>query len=411
MKIIIKGGFKMEGLKNTNLLEAIKQLADSKDKEWKEKNYCYARFIGALYNAVLYFPMRRNSPTDFKDYILEVDKDGEHKVYDVCFTSIGEYKKFSEGIRETILPEKRRFIEILMEIEHYAGQTDGIIIDPNGVCQIIEFDILDQLYSYYRNDIDKLKEEKNDEMKSWFESITKMYKEEGITSELVGKIEEKIRNLLFETRDIILKSQLEDLFVLLVLTNLLDKGEINSTIFAEQQENPMNLKDLINNYYNQLSTIPFVKNKLLIIKYINNDENLLINFIKDISMSIKQNDMYETKDNNIANETNNEENDIKTFIKLIADILVVFPIHIVDGNKYIVDFSEEIFENKFVLAFTTNTEKEKWKEFDKYDSEVLTLKEYAKQISNLDDSYYIMINYFGRRIIIEETFMRELLNI
>ena len=27
-------------------------------------------------------------------------------------------------------------------------------------------------------------------------------------------------------------------------------------------------------------------------------------------MSIKQNDMYETKDNNIANETNNEENDI-----------------------------------------------------------------------------------------------------
>ena len=390
----------MEGLKNTNLLEAIKQLADSKDKEWKEKNYCYARFIGALYNAVLYFPMRRNSPTDFKDYILEVDKDGEHKVYDVCFTSIGEYKKFSEGIRETILPEKRRFIEILMEIEHYAGQTDGIIIDPNGVCQIIEFDILDQLYSYYRNDIDKLKEEKNDEMKSWFESITKMYKEEGITSELVGKIEEKIRNLLFETRDIILKSQLEDLFVLLVLTNLLDKGEINSTIFAEQQENPMNLKALINNYYNQLSTIPFVKNKLLIIKYINNDENLLINFIKDISMSIKQNDMYETKDNNI-----------KTFIKLIVDILVVFPIHIVDGNKYIVDFSEEIFENKFVLAFTTNTEKEKWKEFDKYDSEVLTLKEYAKQISNLDDSYYIMINYFGRRIIIEETFMRELLNI
>lgn len=401
----------MEGLKNTNLLEAIKQLADSKDKEWKEKNYCYARFIGALYNAVLYFPMRRNSPTDFKDYILEVDKDGEHKVYDVCFTSIGEYKKFSEGIRETILPEKRRFIEILMEIEHYAGQTDGIIIDPNGVCQIIEFDILDQLYSYYRNDIDKLKEEKNDEMKSWFESITKMYKEEGITSELVGKIEEKIRNLLFETRDIILKSQLEDLFVLLVLTNLLDKGEINSTIFAEQQENPMNLKALINNYYNQLSTIPSVKNKLLIIKYINNDENLLINFIKDISMSIKQNDMYETKDNNIANETNNEENDIKTFIKLIVDILVVFPIHIVDGNKYIVDFSEEIFENKFVLAFTTNTEKEKWKEFDKYDSEVLTLKEYAKQISNLDDSYYIMINYFGRRIIIEETFMRELLNI
>ena len=401
----------MEGLKNTNLLEAIKQLADSKDKEWKEKNYCYARFIGALYNAVLYFPMRRNSPTDFKDYILEVDKDGEHKVYDVCFTSIGEYKKFSEGIRETILPEKRRFIEILMEIEHYAGQTDGIIIDPNGVCQIIEFDILDQLYSYYRNDIDKLKEEKNDEMKSWFESITKMYKEEGITSELVGKIEEKIRNLLFETRDIILKSQLEDLFVLLVLTNLLDKGEINSTIFAEQQENPMNLKALINNYYNQLSTIPFVKNKLLIIKYINNDENLLINFIKDISMSIKQNDMYETKDNNIANETNNEENDIKTFIKLIVDILVVFPIHIVDGNKYIVDFSEEIFENKFVLAFTTNTEKEIWKEFDKYDSEVLTLKEYAKQISNLDDSYYIMINYFGRRIIIEETFMRELLNI
>lgn len=401
----------MEGLKNTNLLEAIKQLADSKDKEWKEKNYCYARFIGALYNAVLYFPMRSNSPTDFKDYILEVDKDGEHKVYDVCFTSIGEYKKFSEGIRETILPEKRRFIEILMEIEHYAGQTDGIIIDPNGVCQIIEFDILDQLYSYYRNDIDKLKEEKNDEMKSWFESITKMYKEEGITSELVGKIEEKIRNLLFETRDIILKSQLEDLFVLLVLTNLLDKGEINSTIFAEQQENPMNLKALINNYYNQLSTIPFVKNKLLIIKYINNDENLLINFIKDISMSIKQNDMYETKDNNIANETNNEENDIKTFIKLIVDILVVFPIHIVDGNKYIVDFSEEIFENKFVLAFTTNTEKEKWKEFDKYDSEVLTLKEYAKQISNLDDSYYIMINYFGRRIIIEETFMRELLNI
>lgn len=401
----------MEGLKNTNLLEAIKQLADSKDKEWKEKNYCYARFIGALYNAVLYFPMRRNSPTDFKDYILEVDKDGEHKVYDVCFTSIGEYKKFSEGIRETILPEKRRFIEILMEIEHYAGQTDGIIIDPNGVCQIIEFDILDQLYSYYRNDIDKLKEEKNDEMKSWFESITKMYKEEGITSELVGKIEEKIRNLLFETRDIILKSQLEDLFVLLVLTNLLDKGEINSTIFAEQQENPMNLKALINNYYNQLSTIPFVKNKLLIIKYINNDENLLINFIKDISMSIKQNDMYETKDNNIANETNNEENDIKTFIKLIVDILVVFPIHIVDGNKYIVDFSEEIFENKFVLAFTTNTEKEKWKEFDKCDSEVLTLKEYAKQISNLDDSYYIMINYFGRRIIIEETFMRELLNI
>lgn len=401
----------MEGLKNTNLLEAIKQLADSKDKEWKEKNYCYARFIGALYNAVLYFPMRRNSPTDFKDYILEVDKDGEHKVYDVCFTSIGEYKKFSEGIRETILPEKRRFIEILMEIEHYAGQTDGIIIDPNGVCQIIEFDILDQLYSYYRNDIDKLKEEKNDEMKSLFESITKMYKEEGITSELVGKIEEKIRNLLFETRDIILKSQLEDLFVLLVLTNLLDKGEINSTIFAEQQENPMNLKALINNYYNQLSTIPFVKNKLLIIKYINNDENLLINFIKDISMSIKQNDMYETKDNNIANETNNEENDIKTFIKLIVDILVVFPIHIVDGNKYIVDFSEEIFENKFVLAFTTNTEKEKWKEFDKYDSEVLTLKEYAKQISNLDDSYYIMINYFGRRIIIEETFMRELLNI
>lgn len=401
----------MEGLKNTNLLEAIIQLADSKDKGWKEKNYCYARFIGALYNAVLYFPMRRNSPTDFKDYILEVDKDGEHKVYDVCFTSIGEYKKFSEGIRETILPEKRRFIEILMEIEHYAGQTDGIIIDPNGVCQIIEFDILDQLYSYYRNDIDKLKEEKNDEMKSWFESITKMYKEEEITSELVGKIEEKIRNLLFEMRDIILKSQLEDLFVLLVLTNLLDKGEINSTIFAEQQENPMNLKALINNYYNQLSTIPFVKNKLLIIKYINNDENLLINFIKDISMSIKQNDMYETKDNNIANETNNEENDIKTFIKLMADILVVFPIHIVDGNKYIVDFSEEIFENKFVLAFTTNTEKEKWKEFDKYDSEVLTLKEYAKQISNLDDSYYIMINYFGRRIIIEETFMRELLNI
>lgn len=401
----------MEGLKNTNLLEAIIQLADSKDKGWKEKNYCYARFIGALYNAVLYFPMRRNSPTDFKDYILEVDKDGEHKVYDVCFTSIGEYKKFSEGIRETILPEKRRFIEILMEIEHYAGQTDGIIIDPNGVCQIIEFDILDQLYSYYRNDIDKLKEEKNDEMKSWFESITKIYKEEEITSELVGKIEEKIRNLLFETRDNILKSQLEDLFVLLVLTNLLDKGEINLTIFAEQQENPMNLKALINNYYNQLSTIPFVKNKLLIIKYINNDENLLINFIKDISMSIKQNDMYETKDNNIANETNNEENDIKTFIKLMADILVVFPIHIVDGNKYIVDFSEEIFENKFVLAFTTNTEKEKWKEFDKYDSEVLTLKEYAKQISNLDDSYYIMINYFGRRIIIEETFMRELLNI
>lgn len=401
----------MEGLKNTNLLEAIIQLADSKDKGWKEKNYCYARFIGALYNAVLYFPMRRNSPTDFKDYILEVDKDGEHKVYDVCFTSIGEYKKFSEGIRKTILPEKRRFIEILMEIEHYAGQTDGIIIDPNGVCQIIEFDILDQLYSYYRNDIDKLKEEKNDEMKSWFESITKIYKEEEITSELVGKIEEKIRNLLFETRDNILKSQLEDLFVLLVLTNLLDKGEINLTIFAEQQENPMNLKALINNYYNQLSTIPFVKNKLLIIKYINNDENLLINFIKDISMSIKQNDMYETKDNNIANETNNEENDIKTFIKLMADILVVFPIHIVDGNKYIVDFSEEIFENKFVLAFTTNTEKEKWKEFDKYDSEVLTLKEYAKQISNLDDSYYIMINYFGRRIIIEETFMRELLNI
>lgn len=401
----------MEGVKNTNLIEAIKQLADSKDKGWQEKNYCYARFIGALYNAVLYFPMKRNSPTDFKDYILEVDKDGEHKVYDVCFTSIGEYKKYSESIRETILPEERRFIEILMEIEHYIGQTDGIVIDPNGVCEIIEFDILDQIYSYYRNDIDKLKEEKNDELKSWFESITKMYKEDGITSELVGKIEEKIRSLLFKTRDIILKSQLEDLFVLLVLTNLLDKGEINSTIFAEQKENPMNLKLLINSYYDKLSTIPFVKNKLLITKYINNDENLLINFIKDISMSIKQNDMYETKDNNIAEEENNEENDIKTFIKLIADIFVVFPIHIADGNKYIVDFSEETFENKFVLAFTTNTEKEKWKEFDKYDSEVLTLKEYAKQISKLDDSYYIVINYFGKRIIIEETFMRELLNI
>ncbi len=401
----------MEGVKNTNLIEAIKQLADSKDKGWQEKNYCYARFIGALYNAVLYFPMKRNSPTDFKDYILEVDKDGEHKVYDVCFTSIGEYKKYSESIRETILPEERRFIEILMEIEHYIGQTDGIVIDPNGVCEIIEFDILDQIYSYYRNDIDKLKEEKNDELKSWFESITKMYKEDGITSELVGKIEEKIRSLLFKTRDIILKSQLEDLFVLLVLTNLLDKGEINSTIFAEQKENPMNLKVLINSYYDKLSTIPFVKNKLLITKYINNDENLLINFIKDISMSIKQNDMYETKDNNIAEEENNEENDIKTFIKLIADIFVVFPIHIADGNKYIVDFSEETFENKFVLAFTTNTEKEKWKEFDKYDSEVLTLKEYAKQISKLDDSYYIVINYFGKRIIIEETFMRELLNI
>lgn len=401
----------MEGVKNTNLIEAIKQLADSKDKGWQEKNYCYARFIGALYNAVLYFPMKRNSPTDFKDYILEVDKDGEHKVYDVCFTSIGEYKKYSESIRETILPEERRFIEILMEIEHYIGQTDGIVIDPNGVCEIIEFDILYQIYSYYRNDIDKLKEEKNDELKSWFESITKMYKEDGITSELVGKIEEKIRSLLFKTRDIILKSQLEDLFVLLVLTNLLDKGEINSTIFAEQKENPMNLKVLINSYYDKLSTIPFVKNKLLITKYINNDENLLINFIKDISMSIKQNDMYETKDNNIAEEENNEENDIKTFIKLIADIFVVFPIHIADGNKYIVDFSEETFENKFVLAFTTNTEKEKWKEFDKYDSEVLTLKEYAKQISKLDDSYYIVINYFGKRIIIEETFMRELLNI
>ena len=401
----------MEGVKNTNLIEAIKQLADSKDKGWQEKNYCYARFIGALYNAVLYFPMKRNSPTDFKDYILEVDKDGEHKVYDVCFTSIGEYKKYSESIRETILPEERRFIEILMEIEHYIGQTDGIVIDPNGVCEIIEFDILDQIYSYYRNDIDKLKEEKNDELKSWFESITKMYKEDGITSELVGKIEEKIRSLLFKTRDIILKSQLEDLFVLLVLTNLLDKGEINSTIFAEQKENPMNLKVLINSYYDKLSTIPFVKNKLLITKYIYNDENLLINFIKDISMSIKQNDMYETKDNNIAEEENNEENDIKTFIKLIADIFVVFPIHIADGNKYIVDFSEETFENKFVLAFTTNTEKEKWKEFDKYDSEVLTLKEYAKQISKLDDSYYIVINYFGKRIIIEETFMRELLNI
>lgn len=401
----------MEGVKNTNLIEAIKQLADSKDKGWQEKNYCYARFIGTLYNAVLYFPMKRNSPTDFKDYILEVDKDGEHKVYDVCFTSIGEYKKYSESIRETILPEERRFIEILMEIEHYIGQTDGIVIDPNGVCEIIEFDILDQIYSYYRNDIDKLKEEKNDELKSWFESITKMYKEDGITSELVGKIEEKIRSLLFKTRDIILKSQLEDLFVLLVLTNLLDKGEINSTIFAEQKENPMNLKVLINSYYDKLSTIPFVKNKLLITKYINNDENLLINFIKDISMSIKQNDMYETKDNNIAEEENNEENDIKTFIKLIADIFVVFPIHIADGNKYIVDFSEETFENKFVLAFTTNTEKEKWKEFDKYDSEVLTLKEYAKQISKLDDSYYIVINYFGKRIIIEETFMRELLNI
>lgn len=400
----------MEGVKNTNLIEAIKQLADSKDKGWQEKNYCYARFIGALYNAVLYFPMKRNSPTDFKDYILEVDKDGEHKVYDVCFTSIGEYKKYSESIRETILPEEHRFIEILMEIEH-IGQTDGIVIDPNGVCEIIEFDILDQIYSYYRNDIDKLKEEKNDELKSWFESITKMYKEDGITSELVGKIEEKIRSLLFKTRDIILKSQLEDLFVLLVLTNLLDKGEINSTIFAEQKENPMNLKVLINNYYDKLSTIPFVKNKLLITKYINNDENLLINFIKDISMSIKQNDMYETKDNNIAEEENNEENDIKTFIKLMADIFVVFPIHIADGNKYIVDFSEETFENKFVLAFTTNTEKEKWKEFDKYDSEVLTLKEYAKQISKLDDSYYIVINYFGKRIIIEETFMRELLNI
>lgn len=401
----------MEGVKNTNLIEAIKQLADSKDKGWQEKNYCYARFIGALYNAVLYFPMKRNSPTDFKDYILEVDKDGEHKVYDVCFTSIGEYKKYSESIRETILPEEHRFIEILMEIEHYIGQTDGIVIDPNGVCEIIEFDILDQIYSYYRNDIDKLKEEKNDELKSWFESITKMYKEDGITSELVGKIEEKIRSLLFKTRDIILKSQLEDLFVLLVLTNLLDKGEINSTIFAEQKENPMNLKVLINSYYDKLSTIPFVKNKLLITKYINNDENLLINFIKDISMSIKQNDIYETKDNNIAEEENNEENDIKTFIKLMADIFVVFPIHIADGNKYIVDFSEETFENKFVLAFTTNTEKEKWKEFDKYDSEVLTLKEYAKQISKLDDSYYIVINYFGKRIIIEETFMRELLNI
>lgn len=400
----------MEGVKNTNLIEAIKQLADSKDKGWQEKNYCYARFIGALYNAVLYFPMKRNSPTDFKDYILEVDKDGEHKVYDVCFTSIGEYKKYSESIRETILPEEHRFIEILMEIEH-IGQTDGIVIDPNGVCEIIEFDILDQIYSYYRNDIDKLKEEKNDELKSWFESITKMYKEDGITSELVGKIEEKIRSLLFKTRDIILKSQLEDLFVLLVLTNLLDKGEINSTIFAEQKENPMNLKVLINNYYDKLSTIPFVKNKLLITKYINNDENLLINFIKDISMSIKQNDIYETKDNNIAEEENNGENDIKTFIKLMADIFVVFPIHIADGNKYIVDFSEETFENKFVLAFTTNTEKEKWKEFDKYDSEVLTLKEYAKQISKLDDSYYIVINYFGKRIIIEETFMRELLNI
>jgi len=400
----------MEGVKNTNLIEAIKQLADSKDKGWQEKNYCYARFIGALYNAVLYFPMKRNSPTDFKDYILEVDKDGEHKVYDVCFTSIGEYKKYSESIRETILPEEHRFIEILMEIEH-IGQTDGIVIDPNGVCEIIEFDILDQIYSYYRNDIDKLKEEKNDELKSWFESITKMYKEDGITSELVGKIEEKIRSLLFKTRDIILKSQLEDLFVLLVLTNLLDKGEINSTIFAEQKENPMNLKVLINSYYDKLSTIPFVKNKLLITKYINNDENLLINFIKDISMSIKQNDIYETKDNNIAEEENNGENDIKTFIKLMADIFVVFPIHIADGNKYIVDFSEETFENKFVLAFTTNTEKEKWKEFDKYDSEVLTLKEYAKQISKLDDSYYIVINYFGKRIIIEETFMRELLNI
>lgn len=35
----------MEGLKNTNLLEAIIQLADSKDKGWKEKNYCYARFM------------------------------------------------------------------------------------------------------------------------------------------------------------------------------------------------------------------------------------------------------------------------------------------------------------------------------------------------------------------------------
>jgi len=61
------------------------------------------------------------------------------------------------------------------------------------------------------------------------------------------------------------------------------------------------------------------------------------------------------------------------------------------------------------LAFTSESEKEKWRDYDKYDIEVMTVKEYASILSNIGN-YYIIINHFGNKLVVEDRFMKELLN-
>lgn len=124
-------------------------------------------------------------------------------------------------------------------------------------------------------------------------------------------------------------------------------------------------------------------------------------------MALLKYDINEQEEYNIVES--NEENDIKCFIKLLSNTLISFPIQIVDGNNCIVEFSGEEYENKFVLAFTTNSEKEKWGDFDKYNAEVMTVKEYASILSNIGN-YYMIINYFGNKLVVEDCFMKELLN-
>lgn len=397
----------MEELKNENLIGAINNLRKSKDKGWKEKNYCYARFVGALFNARVYFPMKREAPIKQKNYIAEIDKDGETKIYDVCFTSIDEYEKYKADIKEIIPAKEYSFINMLMEIEHSTERLDGIIIDPNGICEIIELSELKGIFSYYQNVVDKIKQEKEDKINSWFGEISKIYKEEGITRELLGKIVKPIGLLLKNTGDVVLKSQLEDLFVILIVADLLDKGSINLDIISEQKKYPIGIKKLLNDYNDNLNAISLIKSKLGIIRYINSDDNLLETLVKNISMALLQYDINEPEEHNIIE--NNEENDIKSFIKLLSNTLIAFPTQIVDGNNCIVEFSGEEYENKFVLAFTSESEKEKWRDYDKYDIEVMTVKEYASILSNIGN-YYIIINHFGNKLVVEDRFMKELLN-
>lgn len=397
----------MEELKNESLIEAINNLRKSKGKGWKEKNYCYARFIGALFNSRVYFPMKHETPIKLKNYIAEIDKDGENKIYDVCFTSIDEYEKYKADVKEIIPAKEYSFIKMLMEIEHSTERLDGIIIDPNGICETIELNELKGIFSYYQNAVDKIKQEREDKINSWFGEITKIYKGEGITQELLRKIVKPIGLLLKNTGDVILKVQLEDFFALLIIANLLDKGSINVDMISEQKKYPMEIKKLLNDYNDRLNDISLIKSKLSIIRYINSDDNLLETLVKNISMALLQYDINEQEEYNIVES--NEENDIKCFIKLLSNTLISFPIQIVDGNNCIVEFSGEEYENKFVLAFTTNSEKEKWGDFDKYNEEVMTVKEYASILSNIGN-YYIIINYFGNKLVVEDHFMKELLN-